>query len=177
MIIFFKAQIFALILLSILMIMVIVRMPGASNEIIEFPKNLTNYHLVDIKKESSVFYISTSKDPHIILSKIIINRPYKSFLHINVDYLAKSCGARLEEPASFIQIFWRSADVAFSEDKSDAAPISLGRSNYLVPLRSLSRLLEVPASSVELEFRIDIVNKVRCKFRINKIIIGSFKDQ
>ncbi len=69
---FFKAQIFALILLSILMILVIVRMPGASNEIIEFSKNLTNYHLVDIKKESSVFYISTSKDPYIILSKIII---------------------------------------------------------------------------------------------------------
>lgn len=172
---FFKAQIFTLILLSILMTIVIVRMPRASNEMIEFSNSLTNYYLVDLKKESSISYISTSQDPYILLSKTIINRPYKSFLYVGVDYSTKSCGARLKEPASFIQIFWRSADLAFSEDRSDAAPISLGRSNYLIPLHSLSRLLEISASSVELEFRIDIVNKAQCEFRMNKIILGTFR--
>jgi len=171
---FFKAQLFALILLSVLLIIVILRTPGESIEVIKVYRNINDYHLANIRKDLNVSFVSTSNDPYIILPPVIINNPYKSFLHINVDYSANLCGANLKEPASFIQVFWRSIKEDFSEDKSDAAPISLGRSNYLIPLHSLSRLLEISANSVKLEFRIDIVNKVECKFRINKIILGTF---
>lgn len=172
---FLKAQIFALIFLVVLMVIIIIRMPVSSTETIELQKNVKAYYFANIEKGSDNFFVSTSNDPYIVIPEIKKVKPYRSFVNINVNYLSRQCGASLDEPASFIQVFWKSADEAFSEDKSDTAPISLGRDNYLIPLHSLSMISESSVSYGNLLLRLDIVNKQNCKFRINKIIFGAFR--
>lgn len=170
-----KVQFLSLVLLCVLLMLVIVRMPITNKRITEFDIKLVKSHLKDIRKDLDGSLVSTSNDPYIILPKVTINKPYRSFLYINVGYSPKGCGTRFEETPSFIQIFWRALNDNFSENKSDAAPIALKRSNYLIPLRSLSKLTESSEEPVNLEFRLDIINKAECKFNLNKVIFGSFK--
>ncbi|GEM_PF-3381315 len=171
---FLKLQLFALIILTFFLVLAIVRMPSSHPKLVEFYQPINNYILKDIKSDKS-FWVSTSNDPYIILPKIkILNSP-ESFFYIDINYTSKSCRASLGESASFIQIFWRTSDEGFSENKSDTTPISMGGSSYLIPLRSLSLLSNIPDKTVEVNFRLDIVNKIRCKFQINKIMLGTFE--
>lgn len=170
---FLRLQILALIILCTLLVVVILRMPLSRPELVYFSQSINSYQLKDIKADDS-FFISTSNDPYIVLPKITIASTPKSFFSINVDYASKLCRASLGEPASVIQIFWRTLDEGFAENKSDATPISMESSNYLIPLRSLALLSSSSGKAVEVKFRIDIVDKARCKFKINKIIFGTF---
>ena len=167
-------QLFALITLSFLLVVVIIRMPLSRSEFVSFSQSINSYKLKDIQEKNKSYFISMSNDPYIILPKTTILNPPKSYFHINVEYLSKFCRASLGEPASFIQIFWRTSNESFSENKSDATPISMERASYLIPLRSLSLLSSIPQKTVDVHFRVDIVDKKRCKFKINKIILGTF---
>lgn len=171
---FLKAQLIALILLSILLGIVIVRTPVSNFQLIELTKRLDQADYKDIVKDSQ-FSISTSKDPYILLPIVEVAKIDKSFLHLNINYSKKLCEAKKGEPASFIQFFWKTTNQNFSEDKSDATPISLSRSDYLIPLKSLSKKLLSTENIEELEFRLDTVNKKGCRFKVNEIALGIFR--
>lgn len=171
---YFKTQLFALFFLSMLLIVVILRTPAADIQVIELTNSINKGNYKDIVRDSQ-FWVSTSKDPYIVLPKVKVIKLDNSFLHIKVDYSGKLCQAEKGEPASFIQVYWKAINQSFSEDKSDAAPISLSRSDYLIPLRSLSKKSSTIGKSENLAFRIDTVNKLGCRFKLNRIALGIFR--
>ena len=172
---YLKAQLFALAFFSILLIVVIARTPIADFQVIELTQSLETADYKDIVQDSS-FRITTSNDPYIILPTFEIMKLDTSFLHLNIDYSKKLCEAKKGEAASFIQVFWRTANQDFSEDKSDATPISLSRSDYLIPLKSLSKKSLNAGIAKALAFRLDTINKKGCRFKVNKIAFGIFKE-